>query len=160
LAVDVYPFFAWLDNSLLAQMSKAYGGVFVVVQMFHLLSLALLGGTVLLADLRLLGVMLRDVPSEVVIENTQKWFDVALVVVALSGVFMSSAVALKLYDNEMFWAKMTALAVGLVFVYGIRRPLLRGDHAGLDPRVVRLLAVTSITIWFTVAASGRWIGFS
>lgn len=158
--MDVYFFFEWLDNSLLAQLSKAYGGVFAIVQMFHLLSLALLGGTVLIADLRLLGLLLRDVPSELVVENTGKWFDVALVGLAASGVFMSSAVALKLYYNEMFWAKMAALAVGIVFVYLIRRPLLRGEHAALGPWLLRLLAVTSITIWFTVAASGRWIGFS
>jgi hypothetical protein len=158
--MDVYLFFEWLDNSLLAQLSKAYGGVFAVVQMFHLLSLALLGGMVLLGDLRLLRVLLRDVPSAVVIENTQRWFNVALVGAALSGIFMSSAVALKLYYNEMFWAKMTALALGVVFVYGIRRPLLKFDHDAINPWVLRLTAVTSITIWFTVAASGRWIGFS
>jgi hypothetical protein len=158
--MDVYFFFEWLDNSLLAQMSKAYGGVFAVVQMFHLLSLALLGGVVLLGDLRLLGVMLRDVPSREVMDNTHKWFNVALIGVAVSGIFMSSAVALKLYYNEMFWAKMTALATGVLFVYAIRRPLLRFDHDTLNPWVLRLTAVTSMTIWFTVAASGRWIGFS
>tara|TARA_Y100001933_G_scaffold264871_1_gene333177 strand:+ start:1134 stop:1610 length:477 start_codon:yes stop_codon:yes gene_type:complete len=158
--VDVYFFFEWLDNSFLATMSKAYGGVFAVVQMFHLLSLALLGGTVLLADLRLLGVMLRDVPSRVVVASTQRWFDVALIGSLLSGIFMSSAVALKLYYNEMFWAKMASFAIGLVFVYGIRRPLLAFDHATLSPWVLRLVAVTSLVIWFTVAASGRWIGFS
>lgn len=158
--MDVYPFFEWLDGSLLAQMSKAYGGVFVVVQMFHLLGLATLGGVVLLADLRLLGVLMRDVPSQVVTRGGDRWFDRALVVIVLSGVFMSSAVALKLYYSEMWWAKMTAFAAGLIFVYGIRRPLLRFDHAGLRPWVTRLIAVTSLTLWFTVAASGRWIGFS
>jgi hypothetical protein len=156
----LYPFFDWLDTSLLAQMSKAYGGVFVVVQLFHLLSLATLGGMVLLADLRLLGVMLRDVPSEVVAANTDRWFNIALVGAILSGVFMSSAVALKLYYNEMFWGKMAAFATGLVFVYLVRRPLLRFDHASISPGVLRTVAVTSLVIWFTVAASGRWIGFS
>jgi hypothetical protein len=156
----LYPFFNWLDTSLLAQMSKAYGGVFVVVQLFHLLSLATLGGMVLLADLRLLGVMLRDVPSDVVAANTDRWFNIALVGAILSGVFMSSAVALKLYYNEMFWGKMAAFATGLVFVYLVRRPLLRFDHASISPGVLRTVAVTSLVIWFTVAASGRWIGFS
>ena len=73
---------------------------------------------------------------------------------------MSSAVAIKLYYHEMFWAKMAALAIGVVFVYGIRRPLLKFDHATLNPWVLKTVAVTSITIWFTVAACGRWIGFS
>ena len=76
--MDLYPFFDWLDTSLLADISKAYGGVFAVVQMFHLLGISMLGGMVLLGDLRLLNIVMKDIPSEVVIENTHKWFNVCL----------------------------------------------------------------------------------
>ena len=159
--MNLLPFFEWLDTSLLADIAKAYGGVFAVVQMFHLLALALLGGTVLLSDLRLLGVLMKEVPAQVVVENTHKWFTVALIVLILSGTFMAAAVAMKLYYNEMFWAKMISLAAGIVFVYAIRRPLLlKFDHDTINPWAVRLVAITSIIIWFTVAGSGRWIGFS
>ena len=64
--MDLLAFFNWLDTSTLADISKAYGGVFAVVQMFHLLALSLLGGTVILADLRLLGWVMTDVPNHVV----------------------------------------------------------------------------------------------
>ena len=158
--MDLYPFFDWLDSSMLADISKAYGGVFDVIQMFHLLGMSMLGGMVLVGDLRLLNVLLKDIPSKQVIENTQKWFTVALIVVITSGIFMSSAVAMKLYYNQMFWAKMTSLALGVTFVYAIRRPLLKFNHDTINPWTIKLLAVTSISIWFTVAASGRWIGFS
>ena len=30
----------------------------------------------------------------------------------------------------------------------------------VSPLVVKLTAVASIMVWFTVAATGRWIGFS
>tara|TARA_B100000676_G_scaffold44245_2_gene42505 strand:+ start:3382 stop:3867 length:486 start_codon:yes stop_codon:yes gene_type:complete len=159
-AVEVIAFFEWLDASSLASISKAYGGVFAVVQMSHLLALALLGGAVLLSDLRLLGVLMRDVPSEVVVRDTQRWFNLALVVIVLSGIFMSSAVAMKLYYNEMFWAKMAGLAFGAAFVYGIRDPLLKHSHDTINPWSLRAVAVTSLLVWFTVAAAGRWIGFS
>ena len=158
--MDLYPFFDWLDTSLLADISKAYGGVFVVVQMFHLLGMSVLGGMVLVGDLRLLNVVMRDTPSEIVIENTHKWFGIGLAIMIVSGIFMSSAVSLKLYYNEMFWAKMSALAVGIAFFYLVRRPLLRAPHEAISPSVLKLMALTSIAIWFTVAASGRWIGFS
>ena len=158
--MDLYPFFDWLDTSMLADMSKAYGGVFAAVQMFHLLGMSMLGGMVLVGDLRLLNILLKDVPSEQVIENTQKWFNVALAIVMTSGIFMSSAVAMKLYYNEMFWAKMTSLGLGITFVYVIRRPLLKFKHDTLNPWTLKLIAATSISIWFTVAAAGRWIGFS
>ncbi len=154
-------FFTWIDNSMLASMAKAYGGVFVVVQMFHLLALALLGGCVLLADLRLLGVLMTAVPSETVARETDRWFNLALLVIVLSGIFMTGAVAMKLYYNEMFWAKMTALAVGVLFVYTVRRPLLRSAaHVSLSPLALRGMALASLVTWFTVAACGRWIGFS
>ena len=158
--MDLYPFFDWLDTSMLADISKAYGGVFAVVQMFHLLGMSLLGGMVLVGDLRLLNVAMRDTPSEIVIENTHKWFGIGLVTMIISGIFMSSAVSLKLYYNEMFWAKMSALAVGIAFFYLVRRPLLSVPHEGIKPALMKLMALTSIAIWFTVAASGRWIGFS
>lgn len=158
--MDLYPFFDWLDTSMLADISKAYGGVFAVVQMFHLLGMSVLGGMVLVGDLRLLNVVMRDTPSEIVIENTHKWFGIGLVTMIISGIFMSSAVSLKLYYNEMFWAKMSALAVGIAFFYLVRRPLLSVPHKGIKPGLLKLMALTSIAIWFTVAASGRWIGFS
>lgn len=158
--MDLYPFFDWLDTSLLAQMSKAYGGVFAVVQMFHLLALALLGGTVLVGDLRLLGVLMKDIPSEVVEANMRRVFGYALILITASGIFMSSAVALKLYYNEMFWAKMISLLVGTLFVYFVRKPLLSTDHSTINPWTLKIIAVASIVVWFTVAASGRWIGFS
>jgi hypothetical protein len=158
--MDLLFLFEWLDTSFLADLSKAYGGVFAVIQMFHLLGLSLMGGMIFVSDLRLLGVLLKDVPSETVVENTQKWFSVALAVMILSGVFMSSAVAIKLYYNEMFWAKMTGLFLGIVFVYTVRRPLLRYAHDSISPWALKMTAISSIVIWLTVAACGRWIGFS
>ena len=158
--METLAFFEWWDATALAALAKSNGGVFAVVQMFHLLGMAALGGMVLVADLRLLGVLLTDVPSEVVNRHTQRGFDLALLLATVSGVFMSSAVAMKLYYNDSFWAKMTAFAIGLVFVYTIRRPLLSFPHTDLSPGALRLLAITSLVIWFTVAASGRWIGFS
>ena len=158
--MDLLFIFDWLDQSFLASISKAYGGVFAVVQMFHLAALAVMGGMVLLSDLRLLNVLLKDMPSERVVGETNRFFDYALVVMFVSGIFMSSAVAHKLYYNEMFWAKMSGLAIGIFFVYVIRRPLLRYTHAQISPVALKTMAVSSMLIWFSVAACGRWIGFS
>jgi hypothetical protein len=158
--MDLLPLFEWLDTSFLATLSKAYGGTFAIVQVLHLLAMAMLGGMVLAGDLRLLGVLLKDVPSEIVIDATQKWINVALVGVVTTGIFMSSAVAIKLYYNSFFWVKMASLAFAIFFAYAIRRPLLRYDHASINTWTLRLVAIASMTIWFMVAASGRWIGFS
>ena len=158
--MSLLPFFEWLETSPLGQLAKSYGGVYATAQSIHLVSLALLGGTVIVTDLRLLNVMLRDVPSEVVVEAAHKCFKVGLTVIMISGVFMVAGVAQKAYFNAFYWAKMLALAVGIVFVFAIKRPLLRQAHQQINPLTLKLVALASLTVWFTVAACGRWIGFS
>ena len=76
--MEVITFFQWLDQSALAGFSKAYGGVFAIVQVVHILAMVLLGGMIITGDLRLLGVLMRDIPSESVLENTHKWLRPAL----------------------------------------------------------------------------------
>ena len=78
----------------------------------------------------------------------------------LTGVFMACGVALKVYYLNVFWYKMLALVTGVFFVFFIRRPLLRGDVENMNPLLLRLVGIASLMIWFSVAATGRWIGFS
>ena len=158
--MELLSFFEWAETSMLGSIGKTYGGVYAIGQSLHLMSLALLGGAVLVTDLRLLNVMLRDVPSEVVVEGAHKWFRVALIVMISTGIFMAAAVATRMYYNPFYWAKMSALLTGIVFVFAIKRPLLKRPHASINPIVLKAVAVASLIIWFSVAATGRWIGFS
>jgi hypothetical protein len=158
--LELLPFFEWMEASLLGTLGKTYGGLYAIGQSLHLMALALLGGTVLVTDLRLLNVILRDVPSEVVADSAHRWFKVAVAAILATGIFMAAAVALRMYYNEFFWAKMIALFVGILFVFGIKRPLLRRTHSEISPIVLKSVAIASIVLWFSVAATGRWIGFS
>lgn len=158
--MELLPFFEWMEASALGQIGKTYGGVYAIGQSLHLMALALLGGTILVTDLRLLNVVLRDVPSEIVAENAHKWFKVAVSLIIATGIFMAAAVALRMYYNAFFWAKMIALATGIVFVFFVKYPLLKRDHNTINPVVLKSLAVASMLLWFSVAATGRWIGFS
>jgi hypothetical protein len=156
----VFAFFEWLEASALGVFVKDQAATFAMIEAVHLMGLALLGGTVLAQDLRLLNVVLRDVPSNVVTDQAHRWFKVGLWMLLLTGVPMLAGVATKCYHNPFYWTKMIALAVGILFVFTLKQPLLRGDHAALRPLTLRLMALASISIWTLVAASGRWIGFS
>ena len=159
--MELLPFFEWAETSFLGYIGKTYGGVYATFgQSIHLMSLAVLGGSVLVTDLRLLGVIMKDVPSEVVADQAHKWFRIALAFILATGIFMAAAVGQRKYYNDFFWAKMSALLVGIIFVFAIKRPLLKGNHADIQPWLLKLVAVASILVWFSVAATGRWIGFS
>ncbi|RLA52010.1 MAG: hypothetical protein DRR42_08675 [Gammaproteobacteria bacterium] len=173
--MDLVFIFEWLDTSTLADISKASAGVFAMVQTVHIASMVMLVGMILLGDLRMLNVVLTDVPSETIIKNTGKWIFLALVFIILSGIYEASAIAMKLAHNSFFFAKMAGLSMGIIFILTLRGAVYRRAPglvypAGssevlpqseiLEPWVVKLVAVTSLCIWLSVAAAGRWIGFS
>lgn len=159
---SLLPAFEWIKYSTpIGVIGTTYGSIYATVEAMHLISMATIGGVVLATDLRLLNVVMRDVPSEVLVNGTYKTFKVALVVAILTGIFCAAGVADKVYYMQVFWIKMLVLAAGSAFMIFIKQPLLSGvPHSEINPWSIRLLAVTSILIWFTVAATGRWIGFS
>lgn len=160
----VYPplldVFEWLETTWFGVIGKTWGAAFAFVEAVHLLGLALLGGCVLVGDGRLLGVVLTDVPVQTVVERTHKVFVFGLSICLATGIFMACGVATKIYYLPVYWFKMLALSAGMVFHFQVRRPLLSHDIQNLNPVVVKMVAVASILVWFMVAATGRWIGFS
>ena len=114
-------------------------------------------------------------PSAIIIENTKKWIYLALACIIISGIYEASAIAMKLAYNSFFFAKMAGLSMGIVFVLSLRSAVYRrapglvypegssqtlSESDTLQPWVVKLVAITNMLIWFGVASSGRWIGFS
>lgn len=156
------PVFEWLKySSWIGIIGTTYGSVYATVEAVHLLAMGTIGGLVLATDLRLLGVLLRDIPSETVSRGTYKAFKIALIVAVLSGIFCAAGVGDKVYYMTVFWVKMLVLLAGAGFMFYIKQPLLNSKpHSEINPWLMRLLAITSMLIWFTVAATGRWIGFS
>ena len=158
--VGIFPFFEWMETTWFGVIGKTWGAAFAFVQTIHLLSLALLGGAVLAAEGRILGLLLTDVSAQIVIERCHVLLVWALVLLISTGVFMACGVALKVYYLPVFWYKMLALGTGILFHFYIRKPLFRFDLQQINPIVVKMTAIASILVWFMVAATGRWIGFS
>ena len=158
--VGIFPFFEWMETTWFGVIGKTWGAAFAFVQTIHLLSLALLGGAVLAAEGRILGLLLTDVSAQIIIERCHVLLVWALVLLISTGVFMACGVALKVYYLPVFWYKMLALGTGILFHFYIRKPLFRFDLQQINPIVVKMTAIASILVWFMVAATGRWIGFS
>ncbi len=133
--------------------------LFPVIEAVHLLGLALLGGAVLAVDLRLLGAGLRARPLSYVARQVDPLLAVAITVMITTGVPLFLSEAVKCYWSDAFRLKMVALAVALAFTFGVRRRIVRSDPAPAAWKA-RTVALCSIALWLTVAASGRWIGFS
>lgn len=154
------PLFEWMETTWFGVIGKTWGAAFAVVEAMHLLAMALLGGAIVISDGRLLGLLLRDVPVPIILTKTHHLFVIGLCIAIASGIFMACGVAMKIYYLPVYWIKMLALTAGVLFTFTIKRPLLADGIENMNPWVVRVVAVASLTVWFTVAATGRWIGYS
>ena len=135
---------------------------FPFVASIHLLGLATIGGSVLVVDLRLLGVGLSRQPVAQLARDAERWLRIGLAVTLPTGVLLFMCFATKYYWLTAFWVKVACLLMVLAFTFTIRRRVTEGGEAGetaVDPVYGKLVAVVSMTLWTSVALGGRLIGF-
>jgi len=154
------PFFEWCESTAVGEAIRNSLWLFPVIESFHLLALALIGGAVLLLDLRLLGIGMRRQEVARLARDTYPWLARGLSVMILTGILLFCSEAIKCYYSSAFWTKMFALAPALLFTFTIRRAVARASGGRLLPVWQKLTGLVSLSLWTIVGASGRWIGFS
>ena len=119
--MNLLPLFHWLGRSWLGvSMSQSTYG-FAVVEIIHLLALAVLGGVVLLVDLRLLGIGLRNQSVSKLARELSPLLLVSLVLMIVSGLLLVASASTKYYYNEAFRLKMVLFGAGLLFYFAVHR---------------------------------------
>jgi putative copper export protein len=131
---------------------------FAVVEMVHLLGLAVLGGTVMIVDLRLLGLRLRRRPAAEVARELSPLSVASLAVLLVSGVLLLIDGPLRYYGNAAFRLKMFLLLAAITYSFTLHRRIVRSDHDQVTG-ASRIAAVISLTLWLSVGVAGRAIGF-
>lgn len=158
--MSLLPFFQWCEASAVGHAIRTSTWAFAVIESVHLLGLAAIGGAVLLVDLRLLGLGLRRQPVAQVARDAQRWLVGSLVVMLSTGVALFLSESIKCYYSTPFWVKMTSLLLAIIFTFTVRRKIAMADEGRLRPIWQKVVALVSLALWFSVGASGRWIGFS
>ena len=160
------PFFQWCETVWLGRAVVESLWLFPVIEAVHLLALSVLGGAVLIVDLRMLGFGLthRSVPE--IARSARPFLIGALIGLIATGIPLFLSEPIKCYYSSAFWVKMSTLAAALLYTFTIRSNatlVQPTDEAGTPKRETArqvLVGALSIALWVTVAAAGRWIGFS
>ena len=153
------PFFRWCESTLIGRAIADSVWAFPILEAVHLLGLCMLGGALLVVDLRLLGVGLTSQPVARLARYARPWLVASVIVMVLTGIPLFLSEAIKAYYNTSFWVKMCTRPVALAFTFAVRERVAR--RAAVDPGMTgRIVGAVSLALWFTVAAAGRWIGFS
>ncbi len=158
--MDLLAFCQWFEESGVGRAVRESVWAFAVIESIHLLGLVTIGGAALIVDLRLLNLGLRRQPVAELARDARRFFSVGLAVMVVSGTALFASEAVKCYYSTPFWIKIVTLFFAIIFTYGVRNRIALSQEGRFGGATKTVVAVLSIGMWFTVAAAGRWIGFS
>jgi hypothetical protein len=137
--------------------------LFPLIESTHVIGLSLVFGTILIIDLRLLGVASTHRSFARMASDILKWTWAAFALTALTGSLMFITNARVYYHNSFFRTKMLLLALSginmLVFELTAGRTIHRWDKAPAAPRAGKAAAALSLAMWVGIIIMGRLVGF-
>jgi len=157
-AMDQWPLAAAIRGE-----SEGTEWLFPICEAAHVVALAMVFGTILAVDLRLVGIASRATRVTALVRELLPWTWGAWCLAALFGGLMFLSHPVTYAHNLPFRAKFVAMALAAinmgVFHAGAFRRVADWD-TGRPPPAARLAGALSITCWCSVILFGRLIGFT
>jgi hypothetical protein len=155
-------FCSWIDQTAFSQTIQTTPWIVPTVQTIHILAVAVVVGSALMIDLRLLGILWRDQPLGRVSKRFLPCVWWPLIILLATGAVMIAGEPARSLLSPIFQLKM-GLLISAIIVTGIQYWLLRtspgwGAGAAL-PGVAWLLAIPSLLLWTGIIFAGRWIAY-
>lgn len=155
---------SWLEASALGRAVRGAGvWSYATINLAHILGVATLFGSVLLLDLKLLGLFQR-VPLSQLSLPTVRLAAIGFGIAALSGLCLLATNATEYTGNPFLPIKFGAIAAGLANVLLVHRMRAWRDRVlesftPLQQRQLALAGLISLLAWTTAVASGRMLGY-
>lgn len=144
----VNPIFTGIDEGAVATFIKNSPTFIPAAGSIHLLALSLLGGAIILADLRVLGPgVTARTPVE--LNRTMSPFLIAsIIALILSGVVLALGEMMRLYASPPYWLKMASLLSAIIFTFAARDPVIR-ENGKFTPLAWAGLAISMGIFWIS-----------
>jgi len=153
-----------LEHSALAVSIAVSNWAFPIIETIHVIALALMIGTVLIMDLRLLGLASANQRYAALRRDVLPWTWLAFCTAVLSGGLMFISQATEYAANAAFRTKIVLLVLAginmLVFELLIARGADKWDQGAAVPRSGKIAAVLSLALWIAIVIFGRRVGFT
>jgi hypothetical protein len=151
-----------LQNTPLATGIRNSLWWFPLLESVHVMALGLVFGTIMIVDLRILGIAGRERAYPRVAGDLLKWTWGAFALAVLTGSLMFTTNARVYVDNTFFRVKFALMALAglnmLVFQLGVGRK--GASWTGPAPGTARAAALVSLALWLAVIGMGRAVGFT
>ena len=154
-------FWTWLEGLPLAE-HIGFTWWFPLLESIHVLAIALLVGSILMVDLRLLGLAATKYAANRVTRELIPWTWGALCVAAVTGTGMFMTRAATYVENPAFQTKLVLLLLAggnmALFQFRTFRDVEIWNTAVVTPVAARVAGAASLLLWAGVVLAGRWTG--
>ena len=153
----------WIFQTHMSVAIRESIWVYPILDVLHCVGILLVAGTIVVVDLRLLGLGLRRLPVSSVIGQVLPWTLSGFAFMFVTGSLLAWAEPVRLYHSLFFPWKLLFLAIAglnaFLFHFRIYRGVGAWDTASLTPTRARLAGAVSIVCWICVIAAGRAVGY-
>jgi hypothetical protein len=149
-----------IDATALSQTIQSIKWVVPAVQTVHILAIAAVMSSVLMINLRLLGISGTDQTIARVSNRFGPVIWWALPLLLLTGATLIVGEPARSLANDFFQLKMFLLVCVIVLTVSFQRPL-KSNPQYWDGRAgaLRAIAVVSLILWTGIVFAGRWIAY-
>ena len=155
---------AWMEGSALGHLMRDSGvWMYGIVNLTHILGVASLFGSILVLDLRLLGLW-RRIPIAALAGATVPVATIGFAVAATTGVGLLATKATEYVGNPFLLIKFPAIALGVLNVALLKRSTawrscaLR-ELSQAETNQLAIMGGVSLLCWTTAITAGRMIGY-
>ena len=156
-------FLGSLESLALAERIRHSLYFFPTLEALHVIAFGLVFGTIMVVDLRILGIAWSARPYSRVSGDTLKWTWGAFCLAALTGSLMFITNARVYADNTFFRIKMLLILLAGINMALFQVAVARSSHwdkARRAPPLGVICGSISLTLWILVIGMGRTIGFT
>jgi hypothetical protein len=153
---SLLPAFEWLQHTYLGETIRHSAALIALLEIVHLIGMALLLGSILMVDLSLLGLGIGRHPVARIAGELSNWTIGGLAIMLTSGPLILLSEAVKCYRTPAFWVKMALLAMAVAFHFTIHRRVTLAEPPAPHQRA-SLVAGVSLALWIGVALAGKGI---
>lgn len=128
------------------------------LQSIHIAAVAMVVGSLLLLNLRIVGITGGDMTLRETAERYGPWVKGSLLVLLATGSLLVVGEPARELLTFSFWAKMVLVAIGATMAAFLQRTLATSETAH-QQAWVRVFAVLALVIWMCVIFLGRLIAY-
>ncbi len=149
----------WLENTPMFVFLRDWPNAYPLLLSFHLAFIAIFSTTIVLTDLRLLGLGMRSHSVSDIVNQLRVPKRIGFVLVATCGFLVFGMKAEEYYYNDFFRIKL--LLFGLIALHAAVFHRVYDQRSELEPpaRTPKVAAGLSLLLWLCIVCAGRGIGY-